>query len=434
MAVCTVGIWTTAHAHDIPNARVDRSTQVSLLPGRLRIDYEVSLAELTLTQELRSLIGHLPGGDRAAWFAAYGRETGPLNARGFLVSVDGEERTLTPQGFDLAIEEHPRYTFHFEAPLPDSGSLKVHDTNFMSSEGTSRLGVRGRGVAVRGDLLPPDVESIPARPVWQLDDEEERRTRQVTVEFSTEPPGEGPPALPAAAVPTKRSTTPAEAGLESLLDRASRLSVMALGLLAFGMGAVHAVQPGHGKTLVVAAVLGERGSVTRAVALAVVATLTHTGSVLLVALALWWTSARAFGEVHVVLTRLAGYIMAVAGLWRVGRHLAGFSGHAEGHGAATGGGGLIALGVAGGIVPCWDAVGLIVLAEALGRLWLAVLLVLAFSLGLGVVLAVLGWSAHRFRRRVTGGTGAGAWSRWLGVASGLVLSTLGIYLFVRPVR
>jgi len=294
--------------------------------------------------------------------------------------------------------------------------------------------VRGRGVAVRGDLLPPDVESIPARPVWQLDDEEERRTRQVTVEFSTESPGEGPPALPAAAVPTKRSTTPAEAGLESLLDRASRLSVMALGLLAFGMGAVHVVQPGHGKTLVVAAVLGERGSVTRAVALAVVATLTHTGSVLLVALALWWTSALAFGEVHVVLTRLAGYIMAVAGLWRVGRHLAGFSGHAEGHGAATGGGGLIALGVAGGIVPCWDAVGLVVLAEALGRLGLAVLLVLAFSLGLGVVLAVLGWSAHRFRRRVTGGTGAGAWSRWLGVASGLVLSTLGIYLFVRPVR
>ena len=42
-----------AHGHDIPNQRVDRSIQVTLTPGRLEIDYEVSLTELTLTQDLR---------------------------------------------------------------------------------------------------------------------------------------------------------------------------------------------------------------------------------------------------------------------------------------------------------------------------------------------------------------------------------------------
>src|SRR3954468_12537536 len=95
----------STRAHDIPNARVDRSIQANLRPGRLAIDYEVSLSELTLTQDLRNLIGSLPGADRREWFDRYGRETGGLNAKGLLVSVDGEPLTLASRGFDLAVEE-----------------------------------------------------------------------------------------------------------------------------------------------------------------------------------------------------------------------------------------------------------------------------------------------------------------------------------------
>ena len=44
--------------------------------------------------------------------------------------------------------------------------------------------MRGRdGVKVIGDDLPPDVEQIAVRPVWQLSDAEERRTKQVDVRF-----------------------------------------------------------------------------------------------------------------------------------------------------------------------------------------------------------------------------------------------------------
>src|SRR3954463_5258456 len=92
MLLCSPPIATLAH--DIPNARVDRSIQATLLPGRLTIDYEVSLSELTLTQDLRMLIGVLPGADRRDWFVSYGREVGPLNARGFLVNVDREPLEL----------------------------------------------------------------------------------------------------------------------------------------------------------------------------------------------------------------------------------------------------------------------------------------------------------------------------------------------------
>ncbi len=135
----------SARAHDIPNQRVDRSIQVTLAPGRLEIDYEVSLTELTLTQDLRSLVGPRPGAERSEWLALYGEVTGPLNAKGFLVSVDGAPVALASAGYRLAVEEHPRYTFHLEARIPAAGRLAIRDTNFVSSEGTSRLAIRARG-------------------------------------------------------------------------------------------------------------------------------------------------------------------------------------------------------------------------------------------------------------------------------------------------
>src|SRR4051794_4693097 len=99
-----------AHAmgHEIPNARVDRAIQVTVAPGRVRVDYEVGLAELTLVRDLRALAGALPGGDRLAWFAEYGRITAPLNRKGLIVAADGEPVGLREKGFDLKVEEHPR--------------------------------------------------------------------------------------------------------------------------------------------------------------------------------------------------------------------------------------------------------------------------------------------------------------------------------------
>ncbi len=174
-----------ALAHDIPNQRVDRSIQVTLSPGRLTIDYEVSLSELTLTQDLLALTGKLPGGDRSSWLTQYAQVTGPLDAKGIFVATDGQPIELSLRSYDLVVEEHPRYTFHFESAIPNQGKLSVRDRNYALSEGTSRLAVRGRqGVTVVGDELPGGVEQISIRPVWQLSDAEERRTRQVEVRFA----------------------------------------------------------------------------------------------------------------------------------------------------------------------------------------------------------------------------------------------------------
>jgi ABC-type nickel/cobalt efflux system permease component RcnA len=222
--------------------------------------------------------------------------------------------------------------------------------------------------------------------------------------------------------------------LNRLLDDVSAIPLALLGLIAFGLGALHAVQPGHGKTLVAATVVGDDGSWRRGGLIAAVTTLTHTGSVFVLAAILWTTQSLRVEATHIVLTRSAGFLIAAIGLWRLGRHLGGYSEHERDHAVGSGsdgaGHGLIGLGIAAGIVPCWDAVGLVILAEAVGRLVLGLLLVLAFSIGMGLVLVAIAWIAERFRGGLVGGGAAASWERKLGLLSGLALSLIGLYLLL----
>ena len=413
-------------AHDIPNARVDRSIQVLVEPSLLKIHYEVSLSELTLTQELRALIGELPGADRRAWFAAYGKETGPLDAKGFLVEVDSQPVALKVEGFDLVVEEHPRFLFHFMGPIPTSGRLSVLDTNYRTSEGTSRLAVKGRGVLLGGDDQPADVSEIPERPIWQLSDAEERRTRQVSIEYQLDRE------IPIVGV-LPRTTSPSRvsfASLSRLFDQTSTRSLGLLCLIALGSGAIHALQPGHGKTLVVATMLTEHSRLTQGTLLAMITTLTHTGSVLVVAACLWWTNSLRFPEVHLILTRGSGFVIAAIGFWRLGCILGRGSAEKDGYHEPqlNRNGSLLGIGIAGGIVPCWDAVGLIVLSAALNKVGLGLALVASFSLGMGSVLVLVGILATSFRWSRPLSSGSGRAEPALSVVSGLFLAAIGVYL------
>jgi ABC-type nickel/cobalt efflux system permease component RcnA len=355
---------------------------------------------------------------------------------------------LEVRSFDLVVEEHPRYTFHFQAALPQRGRLVIHDTNYISSEGTSRLGVRGReGVEVEGDDLPPEVTEIPIRPVWQLGDEEERRTRQAEVVFqqpalAAQSPSSGTekPSLPEKVADVylePRAASSEAAGpagrLVRLLDRDARLSSLGLLLIAFALGAAHSIQPGHGKTLVSAVALGPGARWYQPVLLGLVTTLAHTGSVLLIAAGLWYTGASRVAGLHQDLTHLAGFAIAAGGLWRVGRSLGGIGDHHEAERMAPQSptlGGLISLGVAGGLVPCWDAVGLVVLSAALGRLVTGILLVVAFGLGMALVLVSVGLLASRLKSAFLRKTRNARWENRLSLASGVLLATIGLVFFL----
>ena len=234
----------------------------------------MSLSELTLTRDLRMLIGALPGVDRQDWFLTYGRETGPLNGRGLLVAIDRRPVELRFRDFELTVDDHPRFLFHYQVTIPSTGHLTVEDINYAGSEGTSRLAVRGRnGAVIRGDDLPEDVAAIASRPVWQAA-AMSRSDGPSTSKSTSRPPWQSPrcrsrpspnrqaPPCPPRVSALRRSGCfwpSGTAQLTRLLDRTAALPAVGLVLMAMGLGAFHSLQPGHGKTLVAATVLGERG-------------------------------------------------------------------------------------------------------------------------------------------------------------------------------
>lgn len=82
--------------------------------------------------------------------------------------------------------------------------------------------------------------------------------------------------------------------------------------VAFGLGAMHALSPGHGKTLVAAYLVGSRGTVRHAVFLGITVTATHTISVFLLGLGVL------FFEQYVVPDRIIPWLGAISGLSIVG--------------------------------------------------------------------------------------------------------------------
>jgi nickel/cobalt exporter len=105
-----------------------------------------------------------------------------------------------------------------------------------------------------------------------------------------------------------------------------------LALSSFGLGALHALEPGHGKTVVGAYLIGSKGRVWDAVVLGIVVTLTHSGSVLI--LGILSTVAAAYfvpDTVQKVLEVVSGLLVAGVGGWMIGVRLRQARGHQRGH-------------------------------------------------------------------------------------------------------
>ncbi len=91
--------------------------------------------------------------------------------------------------------------------------------------------------------------------------------------------------------------------------------------------------------------------------------------------------------------------------------------------------GVIGLGVAGGIVPCTDALAILLASVNLGSIWLGLTLILAFSLGMALVLVAIGIvmvTAKGFAQRFAGERQP--WVRLMPVVSGGLLFLLGAWL------
>lgn len=190
--------------------------------------------------------------------------------------------------------------------------------------------------------------------------------------------------------------------------------------VAFWLGALHALEPGHGKTIVAAYLVGSRGNLKHAALLGASVTFTHTISVFLLGLGTLFLSSYAVpGKIIPVLGTVSGLSIVAIGGWLLYKRMKALKhvhhrhhhhhhdhshdhghhhhhdhmhGHSHSHvpeGEITVGS-LLALGASGGLVPCPAAMVLLLSAIALGRVGLGLVLLIAFSLGLAGVLMTIG--------------------------------------------
>jgi ABC-type nickel/cobalt efflux system permease component RcnA len=211
---------------------------------------------------------------------------------------------------------------------------------------------------------------------------------------------------------------------EGLVQRYDGGALLALvGLLgAVVLGAAHAVAPGHGKTVMAFYLSGHRdGALRSAATVGATVTATHTVGVLALGLLVSTGTTVAPAGVYPWLTAASGLLVVAAGMALL--RSAHRGGHPHLHGTGTGQhthqpdprahsrehrhpqvagptrGGLVAMGLAGGLVPSPSALLVFLAALGLGHPWFGVGLVVAFGVGMATTLAVVGLLVMRLRER-----------------------------------
>ncbi|MFN7934213.1 MAG: hypothetical protein U0R19_12855 [Bryobacteraceae bacterium] len=212
--------------------------------------------------------------------------------------------------------------------------------------------------------------------------------------------------------PPEPGTIPRGDTLSQLLGKQDLgFSAMLLALaLAFGFGAMHAMSPGHGKTIVAAYLVGSRGTFKHALFLGAMVTFTHTVSVFLLGLGTLFLSRYVVPDkIYPILSALSGAMIIAIGamLFYKRLHILAAHSHSDHHhvighhhhhdddhthvpeGEVTFSS-LTTLAVSGGMVPCPSALVLLLSAIALGRIGFGLALLTSFSLGLALVLISIG--------------------------------------------
>lgn len=245
-------------------------------------------------------------------------------------------------------------------------------------------------------------------------------------------------------------------------------------LIAAGLGALHALEPGHGKTIVAAYLVGSRGTAKHAVFLGIIVTAAHTAGVyLLGAITLYASKYIVPEQLYPWLGMISGITIAVLAAYMLLRAWTGEDGdHSHDPGAshshwftllgkrrlatqenllpaqnsatiasdaAPQRAGktvsltqLLTLGITGGIVPCPAALVVLLGAVSLHRVGLGLFLIVVFSLGLAAVLISIGLLMVYARQFLARWNSDGSLvKRWLPVVSATCMLLLGVGITFR---
>lgn len=484
LVLCVCGV--AAAAHPLGNFTVNRFARVRVEAGGVRVRYVIDMAEIPAFQESQVMDANHDGSVSAEESARYLEGLAPRLAEGVLLTSDGvrvplrlaSKNVSTPKGAGGLATLRIECDFEGVTTEDSEGAhrLRFEDANYRERIGWREIVVEAaQGVTVfdsdaYGSAVTDELKTYPQETLSAPLDER-------TAEFSWT---RG--AAPSSAVALRtRDGKPAVqtrdrfAELISVEELTPLVALLGL-LLAAGLGALHAMSPGHGKTVVGAYLVGSRGTAKHAAFLGLTVTVTHTSSVFALGLLTLFASHYVLPEtLFPYLSLASGVIVLGIGLTLFVRRLRsalGWAGaeahhhhghehdhthatshdhthehdHTHGDGALTHSHGgrehthmppgadgrpltwrsLFALGVSGGLLPCPSALVVMLSAISLGRVGYGLALIVAFSIGLAATLTAVGLLfvyAGRFvaSRRA----GGGQLVKVLPVLSSLVIACAG---------
>ena len=268
LAVCQAA----ATAHPLGNFSINHLVTVRVSARSVDLHYILDQAEIPTFQER---------GLSAA--AVLDRKEAEVQAR-LVLTVDGQSVPL--RILPAATLSHPpgqgglpltRVELNLTAPLLSTRArIAVHDGTFPGRVGWKAIvAAPGAGTNVRSSVPSEDpTHGLRAYPQDALASPLDQRDASLTVT-----PGSGTVTAPNGHVDHSATTHNRSGdGFAGLFaDAAAGRGVLLFLLLAaFGWGAVHALSPGHGKSMVAAYLIGTRGTVRQALALGATVTITHT--------------------------------------------------------------------------------------------------------------------------------------------------------------
>ncbi len=244
------------------------------------------------------------------------------------------------------------------------------------------------------------------------------------------------------------------------------------------LGALHAFEPGHGKTLIAAYMIGTKGRAVDGILLGLIVTFTHTFSVIILGITAKLLAHSYSGiQLHAWLGLGSSTIILIVGIWLLQQRLSRNSSHNHIHlfgsdhdhhdhvhphhshehspehshtqashehshqhphhhdqqGAAVTPAerynkwNLLLLGISGGLIPCPAAIATLLAAIGAGKIAKGLTVTLFFSLGLGLVMMTIGLILSQASRLTEKIGGNQELSRRLGIFSALIIISLGGY-------
>jgi nickel/cobalt exporter len=412
-----------ASAHPLGNFTINRFSRLEVAGPRVYVLYVLDLAEIPTFQA-----GRIDA-------QVYAHRL----ARGAQLTVNGRRAPLVPIETALA---HPagagglkttRLETVLRGPrLVSASTVTYRDTNYANRIGWKEI-VVGRGRSASNELraYPKDLLSSPL-------DVTRIQTRLV--------PGIGPETRPhvSGRAGLQAPDRVADSRFASLVQR-ERLGfwviVASIGAALF-WGMAHALSPGHGKTIVTAYLVGQRGTPRHAALLGLIVTVTHTiGVFALGAVTLLLSQFIVPDRLYPWLNLVSGVLVVTIGAsvlrarWRHCRvHTHGHDHHHPHH--PHGGPeslsrrSLVAVGISGGLLPCPSALVVLLAAISLHRLAFGLLLVVAFSTGLALTITGIGLAAVLARSAFRRVSFEGRLVALLPTASALVILAAGVLMTV----